>query len=64
MRRILAGFGMMVGFVGAAALTPFFAALGAGVTLTVIALGLSIWRWFTRRARAGAGDPASARGVR
>ena len=51
MRKIFATFVMMAGFVGAAALTPFFAALGAGLTLTVVTLGLSIWRWFRRRSR-------------
>ncbi len=60
MRRILGGLVMMVGFAGAAALTPFFAVLGAGFTLTVVTLGLSIWRSLGRRPASPAGDRGRA----
>ena len=56
MRRILGGVVMLVGFGGAAALTPFFAVLGAGFTLTVVTLGLSIWRSVRRRSPSRTGD--------
>ena len=51
MRRILGvvGIWMLVG--GTAALTPILATIGAGVTLTLAALAISIWRWMRRRSR-------------
>ena len=49
MRRILATIGLVFAIGGTAAITPLLATLGAGVTLTVVTLGLSIWRWFRRR---------------
>jgi len=49
MRRILATIGLVFVIGGTAAITPLLATLGAGVTLTAVTLGLSIWRWFRRR---------------
>ncbi|MEI7924949.1 MAG: hypothetical protein WCI61_01990 [Chloroflexota bacterium] len=60
MRRILGGLVMMVGFAGAAALTPFFAVLGAGFTFTLVTLGLSIWRSLRPRSTSPAVDRGRA----
>lgn len=51
MRRILGvvGIWMLVG--GTAALTPILATIGAGVTLALAALAISIWRCMRRRSR-------------
>lgn len=49
MRRVLGALGIAILTAGAAALTPLFAAIGAGLTFTTLALALSIWRWFRRR---------------
>lgn len=49
MRRIFGAFGIAIVTAGAAALTPLFAAIGAGLTLTTVVVGLRIWRWSRRR---------------
>lgn len=64
MRRILATIGLVFAVGGAAALTPLLATLGAGATLTVVTLGLSIWRWFRRRNARAVMQPLPAPGVR
>jgi len=63
-RRILGGFAVLLVVGGGAALTPLFAALGAGVTLTLIAVGASIWRWMRRRTRRSADITGAREGVR
>lgn len=64
MRRIVATIGLVIAIGGAAALTPLLATLGAGATLTVVTLGLSIWRWFRRRNARAVMPPHPAPGVR
>jgi hypothetical protein len=64
MRRILGAIGVIVLAGGFAALTPLLAALGAGVTLTVVTLGVSIWRSIGRRGGRLASDRGITDGVR
>ncbi len=63
MRRILGAVGVSLLAGGAAALTPFFAALSAALTLTVVTLGISIWRRMRRRPVPGTPHPGSLGGV-
>lgn len=64
MRRILGAIGVAVLAGGAAALTPLFAVLGAGFTLTVVTLGVSIWRSVRRRSGRRATDRGITHGIR
>lgn len=55
MRRILGMVGGALGLSllagGAAALAPLIAALGAGLTFTLLAVGIAAWRSIRRAAR-------------
>ncbi|MEI6136275.1 MAG: hypothetical protein WCQ48_02505 [Chloroflexota bacterium] len=54
MRRVFGAIGVSLLVGGAAALTPLLAALGGGLTLTTLALGLMVWRWMRRSRRPSA----------
>lgn len=49
MRRIFGTMGLSLAIGGAAALTPLFATIGAGMTLTAVSLAYGVWRWIGRR---------------
>jgi len=63
MRAILGAVGVALLVGGLSALAPLFATIGAGLTLTVVTLGLSIWRRIRRRSARRAADAPSAGGV-
>jgi len=62
-KHLFATIGLAVAIGGAAALTPFFATVGAGMTLAAITAALSVLRWMRSRNRRAPVEPdASGRG--
>jgi len=57
MRAVLGATGVALLVGGLSALAPLFATIGAGLTLTAVALGLSIWRRIRRRNARRSTDP-------
>ena len=64
MRRILAAIGVVLTVGGLTALTPLLAAIGGGVTLTLVSVGVAIWRWIRKRGARTAHSNEALAGVR
>ena len=58
MRRVFGVLGISLAVGGAAALTPLFATIGAGLTLVVVGAAYRAWRWLRARSHREAPSPA------